>query len=206
MRAEGVGCWDIGLETKSSQEICTNLFMTLSFPFVRNKSYLCHAFTCVLGITVFPKVPITENSFYEKQKNHQNWEVLDASFHKFFFRVSFCLPDMYTGYLYSLYRPQQGTVICQWRSAVVPSAVSVAQAALEGNTEWMSYARPVTAMQRSSTAKSSKGADLTTGRRMGADAFFSPCCTPAGLTIAFLRKYFQWSTSLWRTNFESCAS
>lgn len=134
MWAEGVGGRDMGLETKSSQEICTKLFMTLSFPLVRNKSYLCHAFTCVLGITVFPKVPITENSFSEKQKNHQNWEVLDASFHNFFFCVSFCLPDMYTGYLYRLYRPQQGTVICQWPSAVVPGAVSVAQAALEGNT------------------------------------------------------------------------
>lgn len=204
MWAEGVGGRDMGLETKSSQEICTKLFMTLSFPLVRNKSYLCHAFTCVLGITVFPKVPITENSFSEKQKNHQNWEVLDASFHNFFFvcpsaclicTLVICIDCIdHNKELWSVNDLQP------W----FPVLFQLLRLPWRGI---QSYTRPVTAMQRSSTAKSSEGADVSTGRRMGADAgFFFPCCTPAGLTIAFLRKYFQWSTSLWRTNFESCAS
>lgn len=68
MWVERMGFWDIGLETNSSQEICTNLLMTLSCPLVRNKSYLCYAFTCPPGIPVSPKVSITENSLYEKQK------------------------------------------------------------------------------------------------------------------------------------------
>lgn len=68
MWMEGMGFWDTGLEKNSSQEICTSLLTTLSYPLVRNKSYLCCAFICVLGTPISPELSITEDILYDKQK------------------------------------------------------------------------------------------------------------------------------------------
>lgn len=56
MWMEGMGFWDTGLETNSSQEICTSMLMTLSYPLARNKTYLCYAFICVLSTPISPKL------------------------------------------------------------------------------------------------------------------------------------------------------
>lgn len=62
--------WDLGT-LDWEQIVAKRLALTCWWhccPFVRNKSYLCHAFTCDPGISASPKVSITENGLYEKRK------------------------------------------------------------------------------------------------------------------------------------------
>lgn len=68
--AEGMGFLDIGLETKSSQEICADLLMSLFW------ATLYHACISAPGMFDSPEVPTTEHSLYGKQKITKTCESL----------------------------------------------------------------------------------------------------------------------------------